>query len=138
MISDTYAIMYRFIHFRYVNRLLRFIGAELETTPHIHFYSLWCHVLIKAHGLSLKRTSKDIMPVLNLLQKNLLQKSKGLADICENNKYSIQFLLKMAELKKAKSLNDRSIENSSESDVESDVPENVEDMELEAKWDDSD
>ena len=126
------------MYFRYVNRLLRFIGAELETTPHIHFYSLWCHVLIKTHGLSLKRTSKDIMPVLNLLQKNLLQKSKGLAEICENNKYSIQFLLKMAELKRATSLNDRSIEDSSESDAESDVPENVEDMELEAKWDDSD
>ena len=78
------------------------------------------------------------MPVLNLLQKNLLQKSKGLAEICENNKYSIQFLLKMAELKRATSLNDRSIEDSSESDAESDVPENVEDMELEAKWDDSD
>merc|ERR1712062_172100 len=119
-------------------RLLRFVGTELETTPHIHFYSLWCHVLVKVHGLSLKRTSKDIMPVLNLLQKNLLQKSKGLTEICENNKYTIQFLLRMAELKRAKSLNDRSIDSSSDSEEESDMPEQVENMELEEKWDDSD
>ena len=120
-----------------MNRLLRFIGSELETTPHIHFYSLWCHVLIKVHGLSLKRTSKDIMPVLNLLQKNLLQKSKGLTEICESNKYTIQFILKMADLKRAKS-SKHSIENSSESEAESETSEIVENMELEAKWDDSD
>lgn len=78
------------------------------------------------------------MPVLNLLQKNLLQKSKGLTEICENNKYTIQFLLRMAELKRAKSLNDRSIDSSSDSEEESDVSEQVENMELEEKWDDSD
>ena len=56
------------------------------------------------------------MPVLNLLQKNLLQKSKGLTEICESNKYTIQFILKMADLKRAKS-SKQSIENSSESEI---------------------
>ena len=78
------------------------------------------------------------MPVLNLLQKNLLQKSKGLTEICENNKYTIQFILKMAELRRAKLSNSQTIEHSSESDAESDLSENVENMELEAKWDESD
>ena len=77
------------------------------------------------------------MPVLNLLQKNLLQKSKGLTEICESNKYTIQFLLKMADLKRDKS-SKQSIENSSESEAESETSEIVENMELEAKWDDSD
>jgi len=77
------------------------------------------------------------MPVLNLLQKNLLQKSKGLTEICESNKYTIQFILKMADLKRAKS-SKQSIENSSESEAESETSETAENMELEAKWDDSD
>ena len=54
-------------------------------------------------------------------------------EICENNKYTIQFLLRMAELKRAKSLNDRSIDSSSDSEEESDMPEQVENMELEEK-----
>ena len=77
------------------------------------------------------------MPVLNLLQKNLLQKSKGLTEICESNKYTIQFILKMADLKRVKS-SKQSIENSSESEAESETSEIIENMELEAKWDDSD
>ena len=77
------------------------------------------------------------MPVLNLLQKNLLQKSKGLTEICESNKYTIQFILKMADLKRVKS-SKQSIENSSESEAESETSEIAENMELEAKWDDSD
>ena len=77
------------------------------------------------------------MPVLNLLQKNLLQKSKGLTEICESNKYTIQFILKMADLKRDKS-SKQSIENSSESEAESETSDIVENMELEAKWDDSD
>ena len=77
------------------------------------------------------------MPVLNLLQKNLLQKSKGLTEICESNKYTIQFILKMADLKRVKS-SKQSIENSSESEAESETSEIAENMELEAKWNDSD
>ena len=77
------------------------------------------------------------MPVLNLLQKNLLQKSKGLTEICESNKYTIQFILKMADLKRVES-SKQSIENSSESEAESETSEIAENMELEAKWDDSD
>ena len=78
-----------------------------------------------------------IFCIAHIKMLNLLQKSKGLTEICESNKYTIQFILKMADLKRAKS-SKQSIENSSESEAESETSEIIENMELEAKWDDSD
>lgn len=78
------------------------------------------------------------MPVLNLLQKNLLGKSRGLTDICEKNKYSLQFLLTMAELRRANAQKETQLQDLSDSEKESDdeILENTEDMQLESKWSD--
>ena len=122
---------------RYVTRLLKFIGTELETSPHVHFYSIWCHILVKIHGLTIKRTSKDVMPVLNLLQKNLMIKSKGLTDVCEKNRHTLQFLLTLAELRKERASKEAQLTELSDGEESSeDVPENIEDMQLESKWTD--
>jgi hypothetical protein len=77
------------------------------------------------------------MPVLNLLQKNLLVKSKGLNEICEKNRYTLQFLLTMAELKRANKLKEDQVINSSDSEdgSDNDHSQHIEDMELESKWD---
>ena len=77
------------------------------------------------------------MPVLNLLQKNLLVKSKGLNEICEKNRYTLQFLLTMAELKRENAMKEDQVINScdSEDSSDNDNSQNIEDMELESKWD---
>ena len=77
------------------------------------------------------------MPVLNLLQKNLLVKSRGLNEICEKNRYTLQFLLTMSELKRGNALKEDQVINSSNSEDSSDndSSQNIEDMELESKWD---
>ena len=122
---------------RYVTRLLKFIGTELETSPHVHFYSIWCHILVKIHGLTIKRSSKDVMPVLNLLQKNLMIKSKGLTGVCEKNRHTLQFLLTLAELRKERASKEAQLTELSDGEESSDdVPENIEDMQLESKWTD--
>ena len=120
---------------------MRFIGTELETSPHIHFYAIWCHVLLKIHGLALKRNSNEVMPVFNLLQKTLLNKSKDIAEICEKNKYSIQFLLAMGRLKQAKAEAEQNCDSESDdtkSDASSSDHSVVDDMELQSKWSDND
>ena len=75
------------------------------------------------------------MPVLNLLQKNLLVKSKGLNEICEKNRHTLQFLLTMAELKRANTVKECQDLSDSEDSSDNDDSQNIEDMELESKWD---
>lgn len=55
----------------YVDKLLGFIGGQLEDTAHLQFYMLWCQRLLYLHGPSLKQRSQSIMAILRLLQKNL-------------------------------------------------------------------
>ena len=76
------------------------------------------------------------MPVLNLLQKNLTTKSKSLSEICEKNRYTLQFLLSMAELRRKNAMNEIEAVNQSDSESENDgnMSENIEDMQFESNW----
>ena len=76
------------------------------------------------------------MPVLNLLQKNLTIKSKSLSEICEKNRYTLQFLLSMAELRRKNASNEIEAVNQSDSESENDVniSENNENMQFESNW----
>ena len=84
----------------------------------------------------MKRNSKEVMPVLNLLQKNLTIKSKSLSEICEKNRYTLQFLLSMAELRRKNAMNEIEAVNQSNSESENDenISENIEDMQFESNW----
>ena len=76
------------------------------------------------------------MPVLNLLQKNLTIKSKSLSEICEKNRYTLQFLLSMAELRRKNAMHEIEAVNESDSESENDgnISENIEDMQFESNW----
>lgn len=120
--------------------LLMFVAEEAEVTHHIQFYLLWTKSLLQSHGTYLKSESKHHLPVLNLLIKNLTRKSEDLGKICDNNKYSIRYLIALGETKRKEGLV-RSLEDSDdEMDVMgkvTEVDESDEDMsELAAKWTD--
>ncbi len=119
--------------------MLKFLGGELETTKHLHFYGLWCKNLLTHHGLWLKSKSGEHMPVLNLLHRNLTTKTKNLGELCERNLYTMQFIMTMAELKKISSKNDdkvlEEVENDSDSEEDLMDTSNVEG--LQSKWSDS-
>ena len=73
---------------------------------------------------------------LLLLQKNLIIKSKSLSEICEKNRYTLQFLLSMAELRRKNAMNEIEAVNQSDSESENDenMSENIEDMQFESNW----
>ena len=77
------------------------------------------------------------MPTLNLLQKNLVARSKDIGDICERNIYSIKFLLTIAGLKKAKG-SDAVLEaksDNSDSDMSDfEDQQGVSEMDFETNW----
>jgi periodic tryptophan protein 2 len=125
----------------YVAKLLKYLGTELETTRHLHFYGVWCKSLLSHHGLWLKSKSGEHMPVLNLLHRNLTSKTKNLGELCERNSYTMQFLLTMSKLKKA-AVKDKDLENGEESKngIHSDSDDELMDTngthELQSKWSD--
>ena len=44
---------------KYLDRLIKFVGAELETTPHIQFYAIWTRVIFKVHSVLFARDNSD-------------------------------------------------------------------------------
>ena len=86
---------------KYVKRLLKFLGGELERSRHLHFYAIWCHSLVTRHSSWIRQRTGELMPVLNLLHKNLLGKSQEMTGIVERNLHTMKFLLAMAGIKRA-------------------------------------
>ena len=86
---------------KYVKRLLKFLGGELERSRHLHFYAIWCHSIVTRHASWIRQRTGELMPVLNLLHKNLLGKSQEMTGIVERNLHTMKFLLAMAGIKRA-------------------------------------
>ena len=86
---------------KYVKRLLKFLGGELERSRHLHFYAIWCHSIVTRHASWIRQRTGELMPVLNLLHKNLLGKSQEMTGIVERNLHTMKFLIAMAGIKRA-------------------------------------
>ena len=59
-----------------VLHVLKFVGAEIESSKHIGFYAQWSHFILMHHGLWIRRKWKELLPVLNQLQKGRRQYKK--------------------------------------------------------------
>ncbi|XP_043502208.1 periodic tryptophan protein 2 homolog [Polistes fuscatus] len=98
----------------YVEKVLKFITTELESTRHIHFYLLWIEVILTNHGH--KMITIFQMPLLLMLQKNMQKMYDDLSQICDYNQYTISYIRQMGEIKAAKSKLEDNDPNSDESD----------------------
>lgn len=123
-----------------VLHVLKFVGAELEATRHIGFYAKWSLSIMMHHGLWIRRRWKEMLPVLNQLQKALTTKASALGEVCDRNEQTIDFLLTMSKLRKSKKV-DASIDPQEASEDEENDQED-EEMEvgelgaLQSKWSD--
>ncbi|XP_014478920.1 PREDICTED: periodic tryptophan protein 2 homolog [Dinoponera quadriceps] len=82
----------------YIEKLLKFIASELESTRHIHFYLLWIETILTKRGSHINIALQT--PVLLMLQKNMQKKYDDLSKICDFNQYTLNYILKMEELKR--------------------------------------
>ena len=62
----------------YVEKMLRFLGNQLESSPHLGFYLHWCVELLTRHTAYLKGKAPAIMAQVRDLQKSVLQKQSEL------------------------------------------------------------
>ncbi|KAJ9599045.1 hypothetical protein L9F63_010502, partial [Diploptera punctata] len=108
----------------YMERTLRFVASSLESSQHIEFYLIWIQHLLTLHGPQLQAHSKkaQVMPIMLTLQKNLTRKYEDLCLICDFNKYTLQYISKLGEIKSAAQLkNQENMETeSSEDDISED------------------
>lgn len=63
----------------YVEKLLSFLVAGLESSKHVEFYLFWTHSLLTYHGSELKARSGDNMALLTSLQQVLARKQREIA-----------------------------------------------------------
>lgn len=87
----------------YVEKLLSWLGGgSLETTRHIHFYVIWTQKLLTYHGTELKRRKSENLATLTALQQTIGRKQEMLGKICEQNMYSLQYIMNVLEMKDKK------------------------------------
>ncbi|GFY51308.1 periodic tryptophan protein 2 homolog [Trichonephila inaurata madagascariensis] len=84
----------------YVEKLLRFVVDQLETTPHIEFYVKWVQCLLTSHGISLKRRLRANMGTLLNMQKCLSRRLEEIGKMCENSKSMLQYACALNNIKK--------------------------------------
>nr|XP_023648696.1 periodic tryptophan protein 2 homolog [Paramormyrops kingsleyae] len=90
----------------YVEKLLGFVAAELESSNHLQFYLTWAQRLLIFHGQKLKVRSGAILPTIQSLQKSIQKHFEDLSKLCEWNIYTIRYaeaLSKQRGLKRAAS-----------------------------------
>ncbi len=120
----------------FITQLLNYIGEEMEETKHLEFYLKWCQSILLQHGSYIKDNSNEFMPILNLMVKNISQKSNNLGQVCDHNKFTIKYLLRVGEKKDSEEE-----EKPEEEDAVEEVEDEEEDVDMEgltSKWSDDD
>lgn len=100
----------------YVEKLLNFVGAKLESTTHVHFYVTWVVTLLKGHGEVLKERSRNIMATLRTVTKNVGLRHTELSKVCDHNKYLLRYIETLRKFKEKEGHEERMSEGGSEDD----------------------
>lgn len=87
----------------YVEKMLHFAASQLTESPHLEFYLQWMERLLMLHGPRLKlQTSSSHQAMLTALQKAVTTRQQSIGKVCDNNNYTMQFLLSLAKRKERK------------------------------------
>ena len=78
---------------KYLIKFFKFLGKETESSQRIQFHLIWIQSCLKFHGVYLKDHSNEMSSCLKGLQKNLNRMNGDLRKVCDNNRYSITFIL---------------------------------------------
>ncbi|KAF9968757.1 hypothetical protein BGZ70_008388 [Mortierella alpina] len=82
---------------KYLERLMKFIASHMEDSPHLEFHLIWCTSLLISHGKYLKDHSGEFLTVFRGLQKGVGKLHEDLAKVCNDNTYTLEYLMSQAE-----------------------------------------
>ncbi|OQR75106.1 periodic tryptophan protein 2-like [Tropilaelaps mercedesae] len=79
----------------YVEKLLSFLAAGLESTSKIELYMRWVHTTLMTHGESLKDRSPRVVALLKALQKSITLRQRDLYRVCEKTRHAIRYVVEV-------------------------------------------
>jgi periodic tryptophan protein 2 len=78
----------------YAEHLLAFLTKQMDgRSPHVEFHLVWLAAIFQAHGRSLREKSGDHAATFRGLQKGLVDFQTNIVALCDNNAFSLSFLL---------------------------------------------
>lgn len=92
----------------YVPRLLRFVAAQTEQSPHIEFCLLWIKALVDKHGAWLTANRGKVDVELRVVARAVTRMRDEIRRLADENVYMVDYLLGQAG-NKAASQNDKSL-----------------------------
>ncbi|KAL7488891.1 hypothetical protein ACHAW6_014481 [Cyclotella cf. meneghiniana] len=82
----------------HLNQLIQFLSKCMEDSPHIEFYLQWCLELLQAHGLFMEKNRGKFLRSFRSLFRVVQSRYADVKSICDDNKYSLEFLENQANL----------------------------------------
>lgn len=87
----------------YLERLLRHVSKEADTSPHLELNLLWLESLLRLHGRVLKERQGDFAEVVRLVQRAVGKIQAEIMKVADQNQHTIEYLL--AQPRKQESVN---------------------------------
>jgi periodic tryptophan protein 2 len=81
-----------------LERLMNTIAKIMDTSPHVQYYLRWCLEILKTHGVHMDKHRSSFMRAFRSMHKIVQTKNDELKTICNQNKYTLDFIESHAQL----------------------------------------
>jgi len=89
---ESIATVARSIGKENLNQLIQFLSKSMEDSPHIEYYLRWCLELLQTHGIHMEKNRGQYLRAFRALFRVVQSRYTDLKSICDENKYSLDFL----------------------------------------------
>lgn len=89
---ESIATVVRSIGQEHLAQLIQFLSKCMEDSPHVEYYLQWCLELLQTHGLFMEKNRGKYLRSFRALFRVVQSRYVDLKGICDDNKYSLDFL----------------------------------------------
>ncbi|KAL3790969.1 hypothetical protein ACHAW5_005214 [Stephanodiscus triporus] len=95
---ESICTVVRSIGQEHLSQLIQFLSKCMEDSPHVEYYLQWCLELLQTHGLFMEKNRGKYLRSFRALFRVVQSRYVDLKAICDDNKYSLDFLNSQANL----------------------------------------
>ena len=77
---------------QHLERLMQIIAKQMDGSPHIEFYLEWCLQLLHTHGRFMEQHRSSFMRAFRAMHKSVQTRHDELKTICNENRYTLDFI----------------------------------------------
>jgi len=90
----------RAINSAHLEWLMQMLAKIMDTSPHVEFYLEWCLEILKMHGMHMEKHRTSFMRAFRALHKIVQTRHDDVKAICNQNRYTLDFISSQARIKK--------------------------------------